>query len=626
MGERLDTIMLVGNPNVGKSTLFNALTGGSAKVGNFPGITVDLKEGFTRTPHGRRIRIIDLPGCFSLDGGSPDQQIARRALDGEVLALGKPDLALCVLDASSLERHLPLAMEVLERGIPAIVVLNLVDRAQKSGIRLDPAKLSEELGVPVVAARADKGLGILELRQAIRHPLPHSSDCSWAAQGGASGGRQKFAMEICRTTARRPEAHSLTMSDRIDSVLLHPVFGWIAFLGIMLFVFWSIFSFSSVPMGWVESAQGWLAATVEAAMPAGDLRDLLVGGIIEGVGAVVIFLPQILMLFFMIGLFESSGYMARAAFLMDGFMARAGLSGKAFLPLLSSYACAIPGVMATRTIDSAKERLITIFVAPWMSCSARLPVYLLLVPMLLGGVEGAWTQSVVFFAIYALGTISAFVVARVLRGRLGPDEIDQPFALELPPYQFPQWGYIFRHLIERGGSFLKKAGTLILGLMILLWAARTYPKSDSNDPAEQMRHSLVGRVSQAIEPIVSPLGFDGRTGTAILTSFAAREVFVGSMAQLFEVDDTGDETLLRTSLREVMARQTWPDGRLLFTPLSVVSLLIFYIYALQCLPTSAVVLRESGSWKWAAGQLVFMSLFAALMSLIVYRVGLWLGF
>jgi ferrous iron transport protein B len=233
---------------------------------------------------------------------------------------------------------------------------------------------------------------------------------------------------------------------------------------------------------------------------------------------------------------------------------------------------------------------------------------------------------VVFFAIYALGTISAFVVARVLRGRLGPDEIDQPFALELPPYQFPQWGYIFRHLIERGGSFLKKAGTLILGLMILLWAARTYPKSDSNDPAEQMRHSLVGRVSQAIEPIVSPLGFDGRTGTAILTSFAAREVFVGSMAQLFEVDDTGDETLLRTSLREVMARQTWPDGRLLFTPLSVVSLLIFYIYALQCLPTSAVVLRESGSWKWAAGQLVFMSLFAALMSLIVYRVGLWLGF
>lgn len=626
MGERLETVILVGNPNVGKSSLFNALTGGTARVGNFPGITVDVKEGITRTPHGRKIRVVDLPGCFSLEGGSPDQQVARCALDGDIPSIGKPDLVLCVVDASSLERHLPLAMEVLERGVPGIVVLNLVDRAQKTGVRLDPAKLSEELGVPVVATRADKGLGILELRQSIRHPLPPPSECPWMSHGKSAGERQKSAIEICRTTARRPEAHTLTLSDRMDSVLLHPVFGWVAFLAIMLGVFWTIFSFASVPMGWVEGAQGWLAGAVEDAMSEGDLRDLLVGGIIEGVGAVVIFLPQILMLFFMIGLLESSGYMARAAILMDGLMARAGLSGKAFLPLLSSYACAIPGVMATRTIDSAKERLITMFVAPWMSCSARLPVYLLLVPMLLGGVEGAWTQSLVFFGIYALGTLTAFAVARLLRGRLGPDEIDEPFALELPPYQFPQWGYILRHLAERGGSFLKKAGTLILGLMILLWAARTYPKSGSDDPAEQLRHSLVGRVSQAIEPVVRPLGFDGRTGTAILTSFAAREVFVGSMAQLFEVDDTGDEEQLRTRLREEMARQTWPDGRPLFTPLSVVSLLVFYIYALQCLPTSAVVLRESGSWKWAAGQLVFMSLFAAAISLLVYQAGLRLGF
>ena len=626
MGERVDTVVLVGNPNVGKSTLFNALTGESARVGNFPGITIDVKEGYTRTPHGRKIRLVDLPGCFSLDGGSPDQQIAQRVLDGQLPAIGTPDLVLCVLDSSSLERHLPLAMEVLERGVPGIVVLNLVDRAQKGGIRLDPAKLSEELGVPVVATRADKGQGILELRQAIRHPLPPASECPWAARGASAVTRQSTAMEVCRTAARRPEAHTLTMSDRIDSVLLHPVLGWAAFLGIMLGVFWTIFSFASVPMGWVEMGQGWLAGSVEDMMPPGDLRDLLVGGIIEGVGAVVIFLPQILMLFFMIGLLESSGYMARAAYLMDGLMSRVGLSGKAFLPLLSSYACALPGVMATRTIDSAKERLITIFVAPWMSCSARLPVYLLLVPMLLGGTEGAWTQSLVIFGIYALGTLTAFAAARILRGRLGADEIDQPFALELPPYQSPQWGYILRHLLERGGAFLKKAGTLILGLMILLWAARTYPKSPSEDPAQQLQHSVVGRVSQAIEPFVKPMGFDGRTGTAILTSFAAREVFVGSMAQLFEVDETDDEGLLRTRLRHEMTIQTWPDGRPLFTPLSVVSLLIFYIYALQCLPTSAVVLRESGSWKWAAGQLVFMSLFAAGMSTLVYRVGLLLGF
>jgi ferrous iron transport protein B len=626
MDDRLDTIVLVGNPNVGKSTLFNALTGGTAKVGNFPGITVGVKEGFTRTPHGRKIRILDLPGCFSLEGGSPDQQIAGQVLAGRIPSFPPPDLVACVVDASSLERHLPLAMEVLERGLPAILVLNLVDRAQQSGIRLDPAKLSEELGVPVVATLADRGQGIVELRQAIRHPFPPPSECHWAAHGTTTQGRQRTAMEICRAAARRPEAHTLTLSDRIDSVLLHPILGWMAFSAIMLAVFWTIFSFASVPMGWIESLQGWVADMVGNAMPAGDLRDLLVGGIIEGVGAVVIFLPQILMLFFMIGLLESSGYMARAALLMDGFMARVGLSGKAFLPLLSSYACAIPGVMATRTIDSAKERLITMFVAPWMSCSARLPVYLLLVPMLLGGTEGAWTQSLVFFGIYALGTLTAFAVARLLRGRLGPDAIDQPFALELPPYQLPQWGYITRHLAERGGSFLKKAGTVILGLMILLWAARTYPKSPSDDPAEQLRHSLVGRVSEAIEPFVAPMGFDGRTGTAILTSFAAREVFVGSMAQLFEVGDDDDDAQLRTSLREKMAGQTWPDGRPLFTPLSVVSLLVFYIYALQCLPTSAVVWRESGSWKWALGQLVFMSLFAALMSTLVYRTGLLLGF
>ncbi len=617
MTDRSELVALVGHPNVGKSTLFNALTGGRAKVGNYPGITVDFQQGSFRTPHGRRLELVDLPGCLSLDGDSPDQEVTRRAIHGEIEQLPAPDLVIAVVDASSLERHLPLVIELLELGKPLVVALNRVDLAERDGLRLEPDKLSEELGVPVVPLRADAGKGIVELKQSLRTPLPAPSQRDWSD----TAARRDTAHRIAAVAARRATAHHETTSDRLDRVLLHPVLGWLVFLAIMFVLFWSIFSFASVPMGWIEAGQEWLVGVVEGAMAEGDLRDLLTSGIIEGVGAVVIFLPQILMLFFFIGLLESTGYMARAAYLMDGFMARVGLSGKAFLPLLSSYACAIPGVMATRTIPSAKERLVTIFVAPWMSCSARLPVYLLLIPMLLGGRESTAVQSLVMLGVYALGTLTAFFVARLLRGRLGPDEVEQHFMLELPSYQAPQWGYILRHVLDRGAAFLRKAGTVILGIVILLWAAQTYPKSDSDDPAEQLSHTVVGRVSDAIEPVVRPLGFDGRTGTAVITSFAAREVFVGSMAVLFSVDESDDEAETRDRIRERIAAETWPDGSPMFDIPAVLSLLVFYIYALQCLPTTAVVAREAGSWKWAIGQFVFMSLFAALASLVVYQVG-----
>ena len=691
----METIALVGNPNSGKTTLFNALTGSNQKVGNYPGVTVSRVSGVLRTPHGHKYELLDLPGCYSLIARAPDEKITRDVLLGDQQGSDLPAAVLCVVDASNLERHLYLVTQVMDLGLPVIVALNKVDIAQRQGIRINLELLAEELGLPVVACQANKSVGVLDIKHAIRRPLPLPSVRKWQAdkhteaaitglahqlkaqdidnagphsihlladadyrnnqqagisqvarqagidsaescaregispEDAISKARTQWVQSLCSLVVRRKDpaqgVSGLTLSDKIDQVVLHPFWGWLVFAGLMFGIFWTIFSLAEYPMGWVDAGIGLITDGVAATLPEGDLKDLIVDGVIAGVGSVVIFLPQILMLLFFIGLIETSGYMARAALLMDRLMNKVGLSGRAFLPLLSSYACAIPGIMSTRSMDSAKQRLLTILIAPWMSCTARLPVYSLLIGMLLAG-YGSFVQALVLASVYFLGTASALFAAWLLAPRVKGNEGPSHFLLELPEYSVPDMSYTCRHLAERAWSFLRKAGTVILGLCILLWALETYPKPKegtpaAEDPALALEQSYMGRMGQAIEPVVKPLGYDWRTGTALIAAFAAREVFNANLAISYSVEEGDDEDEFLANLRSKLASATWPDGRKIYTPLTTISLLVFFVYALQCLPTTVVVRRETGSWKWAIGQLAGMTVVAWLAAFLVYQVG-----
>lgn len=628
----METIALVGNPNSGKTTLFNALTGSNQKTGNYPGVTVSRVSGTLRTPHGNKYELLDLPGCYSLKPAAPDEKVTRDVLFGDQEGSEQPSAVVCVVDASNLERHLYLVLQVVDLGLPVIVALNKVDLAENQGVRINVELLSEELGLPVVPLQANRSKGIVDLKHAIRHPFPHPvnapdgmSQESIVDDEKVSQARTARAQAICSVAARRQEIEGLTTSDKIDEIMLHPFFGWAIFIGMMLTIFYTIFSVSAYPMGWVESGIDALKGGVEGMMSEGDVKDLVLDGIIDGVGSVVIFLPQILMLLFFIGLMETTGYMARAALLMDGLMSKVGLSGRAFLPLMSSYACAIPGIMATRSMDSAKQRLLTILIAPWMSCTARLPVYSLLIGMLLAG-QGALVQAAVLAGIYVLGTVTALFAAWVLAPKVKGEEEPSHFLMELPSYSRPDVSYIGRHLLERAWSFLRNAGTVILGLCILLWALQTYPKPKEGTPAAEnealaLEQSYMGKIGHAIEPVVKPLGYDWRTGTALMASFAAREVFNANLAISYSVEEGDDEEAFLDQLRGKLDQATWPDGRKIYTPVTTMSLLVFFVYALQCLPTTVVVRRETGSWKWAIGQLAGMTAVAWIASFAVYQIG-----
>ena len=689
---------LVGNPNCGKSTLFNALTGLKQKVGNYPGVTVEKKTGTTYSQHGRPITVLDLPGTYSLAARSPDEAIVRDVLFGRRADMAQPDRIICIVDTTNLERNLYLVHQVLDLGRPVILVLNMMDLATNAGLDLRVARLEHELGIPVIPCEAVNSKGVLELRLAMSRadlPLPrHRWDIPapiapavaelqaslvendgkqpliaraealllltdqnpvrvagsmplsertsailagwkkrWEGEGIDWSGtlvksRYDTITRLCAEVVQHAASTGPGASDRIDSVVVHPLWGWLVLGAIMTVLFLSIFTLAEYPMNWIDAQVATLGAWVKGVMPPGDLRDLITDGAVAGVGGVVVFLPQILILFFFLGLLESTGYMARAAFIMDRLMSRVGLNGKSFIPLLSSYACAIPGIMATRTIEDTKDRLVTILVAPLMSCSARLPVYLLMIAALLPGDRVSVGAKVgLMVLMYALGTFGAFGFAWLFKKFLLKGE-PPLMIMELPPYRLPRMKDVLFHMIERAGLFLRRAGTIILGISIVLWFLTAYPRHPgSATPQEQIAHSFAGTAGRVLEPVIKPLGFDWRIGIGLVTSFAAREVFVSSMAVVFSVDHFeggkhADITPLRTALKTAI----WPDGRPLFTPLVCLTLMIYYVFAMQCMSTVVVVKRETNSWRWPLFQTAYMTGTAWLVCFVVFQAGRALGF
>ncbi len=696
---RTPVYAIVGNPNCGKSTLFNALTGLKQKVGNYPGVTVEKKQGTAYSQHGQPLTVIDLPGAYSLAARSPDEAVTRDVLLGRRSDTPTPDRIICLVDATNLERNLYLVHQVLDLGRPVILALNMMDLVAEAGINIRVARLEKELGIPVIPCEAVNGKGLIELKLAMSRPdLPlsrHAWDVPAAIAAAvaelqasltANDGKSPLSAraealllltdqdsvrvagstplsartaEILQSWQKRWEAEGMdwagslvnsryeaigrlaaevvlpgaragpTLSDRIDAVVTHPVWGWLVLLAVMTLLFLSIFTLAEYPMDWIGVQVAALAGWVKGVMPPGDLRDLVTDGAIEGVGTIITFLPQILILFFFIGLLENTGYMARAAFIMDRLMSKVGLNGRSFIPLLSSYACAIPGIMATRTIEDPKDRLTTILVAPLMSCSARLPVYLLMIAALVPGDRVPLATKVgLMLLMYALGTGGAFGFAWLFKRTLlkGAPPL---MIMELPPYRLPGLKDVLLHMIQRAGIFLRRAGTVILGISIVLWALSTYPKSPPHTPAiQQLEHSFAGQAGHAIEPLIKPIGFDWRIGIGLISSFAAREVFVSSTAVVFSVEnfDADNPHADITPLRVALRNARWPDGRLLFTPLVCLSLMIYYVFAMQCMSTIAVVRRETNTWRWPIFQTLYMTGAAWILSFIVYQAGTGLGF
>lgn len=731
------TVALAGNPNSGKTTLFNALTGLRQKVANYPGVTVEKKVGRCRLDgDGRQIDVIDLPGTYSLVSRSPDEVVACEVLRGLRADTPAPDAVVVVVDASNLARNLYLVSQVIELGRPVLVALSMSDVAERRGIPVAAGRLERLLGVPVVPIVGHKSLGVSELKSrlgearlarrpefdipaemraeiaklaaavepiehaqsqfvaerliigdrtgdlgmlAVKEPMrqllaeakerlaaakidPVQSDIEaryrWidAITKEASGEAAAVPVSLGVTVESRPArtlnyAPRVHFTDKVDRVLIHRVWGMVVFAAVMAGLFYSVFSLAKPLMDATQGAVTWLGKLVTSHLADGALKDLINDGIFNGVGSVVVFVPQIAILFGFLAILEDSGYLARAAFLMDRLLSKVGLSGKAFIPLLSSFACAIPGIMATRTIESRKQRLATILIAPFMSCSARLPVYILLVGTFFGR-WGHWAEAGVMFGCYALGIVAAAGTAWVMK-RFGAIERTGGFVLELPTYKRPQVGEVARQIWVNTSKFVTRAGTVILALSVLLWAMSYYPRlpgaeaqvarragesawdkehfdysalspsdarsawADRAESSAALRYSVSGRLGHLIEPLLRPLGFDWKMDIGVISAFAARETFVSTMGIVYSAGDTEEST---EGLRAAMLADKYADGRPVWTLPVAVSLLVWFVLAMQCMSTMAVVRRETGGWGWPLAMLAYMNVLAYVGSLVVFQV------
>ncbi|MBK7704900.1 MAG: ferrous iron transport protein B [Acidobacteria bacterium] len=638
-GTRELIIALAGNPNAGKTTLFNALTGMRQKVANYPGVTVERKEG-NWLVGDKPARIIDLPGLYSIDATSLDEQIARDVLTGADSSLPHPDVVIAAVDSTNLERNLYLVTQLLELQIPTVVALTMIDEFERQKHQIDTGRLSKLLGVPVVAVDASTGRGVEELADSAakmidsRRPVPDNlNTAAETSQNAKIFARYSFISEVVQESVKHMDLDAHNFSEKLDRVLTHRFFGLVILVAVLLVVFQTIFSWANIPMDLLEKGFGALGDLARTNMPEGILTDLIVDGIIAGVGGVLVFLPQILLLFLFISILEDSGYMARAAFLLDKLMSRVGLHGKAFLPLMSSFACAIPGIMAARTIENPKDRLATILIAPFMSCSARLPVYTLMIATFFAGqtVFGFISLgAVLMLAMYALGIFAALVVALILKKSVLRTSSQPPFVMELPPYRLPNLRNVMQNMFLRAWLFVKRAGTVILAISIVLWALMYFPKSAppagiaGSPESYQLTHSFAGTLGQAIEPAIRPLGFDWKIGVALIASFAAREVLVSTLSIVYNVGKGADEE--SETLISAIHDARDADGKPTWTPLTALTLMVFFVLAMQCMSTVAIVRRETNSWRWPAFMIVYMTGLAYLAAFVTYQGGKLLGF
>jgi ferrous iron transport protein B len=612
-------LALVGNPNCGKTALFNLLTGSRQKVANYAGVTVERKEGKLLTSSGKALRVLDLPGAYSLHPRSPDERVTCDVLFGRATGEKRPDLVVCVVDATNLRRNLRLVLAVRRLGLPCIVALNMADLAASRGVKIDVDALAVELGVPVVATVGVKSEGAEQLKKLLDDPQAWRRLSAFAAAPDAGIVDTRADHETVHAILQRLGLDAVapyTTSDRIDRVVLHPVIGPLLLAVILFLVFQAVFAWAQLPMDAIKAAAGWLGDSVGAVLPEGWLRSLVVDGVIAGAGGVVVFLPQILILFFFILLLEESGYLPRAAFLLDRLMGGVGLSGRSFIPLLSSFACAIPGIMATRTISNPRDRMVTILIAPMMTCSARLPVYALLIGAFIPQrhVAGAFQlQGLVLFALYVAGIAGALAVAWVLKRFTSRGQV-RSLMMELPSYHWPALRNVAIGLWQRVMIFMKRVGGIILVLTVALWFLSSFPAPPAGATGAAIEYSLAGMIGHALSVFFAPVGFNWQICIALVPGLAAREVAVSSLGTVYALAAGSDTAQALTPL----IANSWSLP-------TALSLLAWYVFAPQCLSTLATVKRETGGWTMPLVMAGYLFALAYAASFVTYRLALWLG-